>query len=153
MWPVELKAVRVIDLLRVPFKVHGDDMSGWDCVGCARFLTRTAFGVEVKSFDDQYTGADWADVATLEAAIAREVGSFMPCDPQFGAWLVLKRFGHACHIGWCIDAKTFIHAEDAGPVKGALRTVKGGGTYTAPLAEWVAKKRFVGAFMPAGVRR
>lgn len=150
-WPARLAPLTAPDVLRVKFKPHGADLDGWDCVGCARVLTRTAFGVDVSGFDADYEGTDWRDAQTLSAAIARHVGRFTPCAPGFGAWLLLKRFGVICHVGFGLDARTFVHAEDAGPVRGALRIVPGGGTYLGSLDEERAKGRFVGAFRPEGV--
>lgn len=140
-------------LLRVPFKAKGRDLAGWDCVGCALHVTRTAFGVELPDWLDGYDGTDRADADAMSAAIGRGMDRFVPSAPVAGAWLLFKRFGVPLHIGVAINDVAMIHADDAGMARGRFAMVGGGGTYITrfDLDPWPT--RLVGAWMPKEIAR
>jgi len=145
---MRIEALDIKALLRVPFVAKGRGTDGWDCVGCALFVTRTAFGVRLPDWLDGYDGTDRAAAGEMAAAIGRGMERFVPCAPRAGAWLLFQRFGVPVHIGVALDRVTMIHADDAGAAIGRARVVSGGGTYTARFDADPWARRLVGAWMP-----
>ncbi len=135
-------------LLRVPYVDHGRDPSGWDCFGMNRWLTRETSGVVIPSWDFAYPDTSRAHAAVMAAAIRGGMDAFEPCAPQFGAWLLFKLFGEDCHLGWALDSRVMLHADDGNDLRGRATLVRGGGTYTAEFYHGPWKRRLVGAWMP-----
>ncbi|BCW88056.1 hypothetical protein sos41_11940 [Alphaproteobacteria bacterium SO-S41] len=135
-------------LLRVPFLKKGRDLDGWDCGGCALWLTRTAFGVGLPDFLDGYDGTDRVHAPAMAATIQAHIDLFEPCAPQAGAWLLFRSFGVACHIGWALDATTMVHADDAGVAQGRFSAVAGGGTYCERFDQGKWKSRLLEVRLP-----
>lgn len=142
---------RLEELLRVPFLAHGRDLAGWDCVGLNRYLSKAVFGVDLPDWGETYDGTDWRDSASLAASIAEGMALFEPTAPRFGAWLLFRRFGVDCHVGWALSEALMIHADDAHAVQGRFSVVAGGGTYVAEIDRAPWKGRLSGAYWPKGV--
>lgn len=150
-----LTPLRRLDLpaiLRVPYLDHGRDMSGWDCLGLCRWLSAEACGVTLPSWDLMYAGVRRENAAEIAGAIRQGMSHFEPCAPQFGAWLLFTLFGEACHLGWALDHRTMLHADDGADVRGRTTMVRGGGTYTAEFFHGPWKRRLVGAWMPKAAK-
>lgn len=126
--------------LRVPYAPRGRDLSGWDCWGCARFVARTAFGVEVPDFGALYEDADYARPAPVSALIGRELAAFEAVPrsdlaPVPGALLLFSVHGVPFHIGIDIGGGYMLHAPGATLCERVSQSVPWG-------------KRFVGAYVP-----
>lgn len=145
----------LMDLLRVPFVTRGRDLSGWDCVGLNRYLTKAAFGVDLPDWGDTYEGTDWRDSQTLAASITAGMSRFTRIEgaPMFGDWLLFRRFGVDCHVGWALSAAQMIHADDAHAARGRFSVVGGGGTYVADIDRAPWKGRLSGVFRPKEASR
>lgn len=139
--PADLEA-RVAPLIGAPFRPKGDDPSGWDCRGCARWCLRTFCGVATPDYQDLYQ----ADIITSARGLARraeliaaELAAWRPVPPQAGAVAFLSWMGRAGHVGFMVGPRRFLHAD--------LRT----DTTIADLDDPACPYRLRGAFVPSFV--
>lgn len=100
-------------LVGAPYRLHGEDpATGWDCLGCVRYVRRTAFGRDTPMGGAAYTKTDASDPERVEALITshmegwRDLGS-----PAPGAVILFERIGRRDHVGVMLDDRTFLHAE------------------------------------------
>lgn len=130
-------------ILAVPFADKGRGWDGWDCWGCVRTLAPLVYGIQVPSFFDDYTSADFESRAALDALIGRQMAAFEEGPPgEAFPLLTFVRFGARSHTGLAISNAEMIHAD--GDTKG--------GTYRVRFdaGDWARPKRACRAFRPRG---
>ena len=128
-------------IIGVPFKPKGDDLSGWDCRGCARWCLREFCGVDVPDYRGLYA-AEIIERPTGRRERARLLAeglaaSWRPVDLQPGAVVLLHWLGGAGHVGFVLAPRTVIHAD--------VRQ----GTALLDLDDPASGYRPVGAFVPS----
>jgi cell wall-associated NlpC family hydrolase len=124
--------------LGVPFEAGGRTRSGWDCWGCVRAVSRTAFGVELPDYADLVSAEAVEVPRAVGPAILREALSFrvlpgwaaLPGDP--GALLLFSVAGHPAHIAIDIGGGWMLHQRAA--------------TVAEPFAGSIWERRFLGAY-------
>lgn len=92
----------------VPYKLHGRDPGGWDCLGCMKFIRRHVFNRESPSWED-YRPADVADPAQIEEHLARGLSQWREVELAPGAAILLRMFGRSAHVGVYLEQRQFIH--------------------------------------------
>jgi hypothetical protein len=90
------------DLIGVPFRLHGRDLTGLDCIGVVAWVhcLEVPTGYRLRT----------SDVARVEAGL-RELG-FVPGEGAAGEIVLLRPGGQQIHLG-IVTAAGFVHA-DAG---------------------------------------
>lgn len=91
------------DLLTVPYKANGRDMSGMDCYGLVLECCRRA-GTPLR--DVRYNGTEIA--ADTLSFYTRAVNVYPIENAQAGA-VIECEYGGNLHIGFLVDTKTVLH--------------------------------------------
>lgn len=94
--------IDVSDLIGIPYKEHGRDLSGLDCYGLAIIVERR-FGKELKDVIYENHNAElseqWAPLLNVRRTDIITEGS-----------LIEIRVGSTLHIAVALDSQTMIHA-------------------------------------------
>lgn len=116
--------------LATPYRAGGRDLEGWDCMGCAMWAARTAFGAELPDALGLYAPTDIAAGHVIEGLIAERMAPYAqgPASLDYPV-LIFRLFGVSSHLGVAISPTHFLHAIDGADGAGACRMIAGGGTY------------------------
>lgn len=139
--PSDLEA-RAADIIGVPFKAKGEDLTGWDCRGCARWCLKTWCGVDVPDYLDLYAAGIVSPYGRRERARLLADGlaeTWRPVAPQAGAVGLLSWLGAAGHVGFMLSPTLLVHADTRC------------GTAILDLTDPAAAYSLRGAFVPAFV--
>lgn len=99
-------------LLGVPFKDKGRDLSGFDCWGLVRYVLLHEFGIEVPSYTENYQ--TWKDVEEIAALVQGQSLGWQDIPvpaAQPGDVLILRILGRPWHVGVITDRPWFMHAD------------------------------------------
>lgn len=104
--------------LPVPYRLHGQDPTGWDCLGLLRYLRQDLFGLPSPPWATDYTMADALGAPRTSDLFAQHIGPWSAVDwrpggppPPAGAALLFRRYGRPAHVGLMLTHRTFIHCE------------------------------------------
>lgn len=107
-------AARAGQLVGTPFRPHGDDPSGWDCRGCARWCLATFCGVEVPTYRELYSASILETIggrAERARLIADGLTDWRAVEPQAGVVAWLKWLGGSGHVGFMLSPTQVLHAD------------------------------------------
>ena len=96
----------------IPFKPHGRDRNGYDCIGLVLDVLKNEYGKDVPDvwkYDDPHS-IEVAQTFMVEAVIANtNLSKWKRCNPKAGAVVLFRIAGTIRHIGIMIDEKRFLH--------------------------------------------
>ena len=98
--------------LPVPYRLHGQDLTGWDCLGCVKYGRRALFA-RPTPYGPLFYGREDADDSERRAALF-EVGvlRWRPVERAPGAVVLFKLHGRPRHVGLMLTQRLFLHAQD-----------------------------------------
>lgn len=102
---------RANEFVGVRYQLHGQDPSGWDCLGCVKWLRAHLFGRSTPWGPELYTKEQARDPEQAEAMILARVGEWREVGPEPGVVILFERMGRRDHVGLLLDPNNFIHAE------------------------------------------
>lgn len=114
---------RAAPFVGAPYRLHGQEPDGWDCLGCVKHLRRVLFDRLTPWGPDLYSRADAADPERREALVTEQLPLWARIEPEPGAVVLFERLGRLDHVGLLLTDRLFIHAlsPDAGTVIDDLR--------------------------------
>lgn len=122
-------------VIGVPFKDKGRDLSGFDCWGLVRYVLLHGFGVEVPSYTEDYrTSKDGEEIAALVQGQSLGWPEILLPAAQPGDVVVLRILGRPWHVGVLLERPCFVHADQTC------------GTVVARLDSILWQKRIVGVY-------
>ncbi|WP_201353815.1 C40 family peptidase [Hydrogenimonas urashimensis] len=96
----------------VPFRAHGRDMEGFDCIGLVLHVLEHEYGQSVPDmwrYDDP-NSIEVAQTFMVEVVAAgTQISKWKPCAPKAGAVVLFRIRGIIRHIGVMIDDRRFLH--------------------------------------------
>ncbi len=104
----------IAQMIGVPFKEKGRDLSGFDCWGACRHGLQHAFGIAVPSYTESYTTTrEGEEIAALisQASMGWDEVPIMEAQP--GDVLILRIKGYPWHCGLLVEPPYFVHADRA----------------------------------------
>lgn len=108
--PEERRALRAAaPFVGAPYKKHGSTPDGWDCWGCARYLAREAFGVDVPGWGEVYSALDVKRPDEVERLILEHLSAWEEVEVRPGAFLLFEVFGRRAHVGLMLTRRDFVH--------------------------------------------
>jgi len=96
----------MVDLVGIPWQVHGRDTSGIDCVGLALLAQDVMCGRRLH-FGQEYTAEDLGEKSqVISAEIVRY---FVPCGEPCFAGVGVFEFPECLHVGTFVSRTHFLH--------------------------------------------
>jgi cell wall-associated NlpC family hydrolase len=97
------------DLIGIPYKVHGSDVDGADCLGLVKLFNKKILNINFPDFTELYR--DPNDLVLLDSRVAEQKRRFDAItEPTFGDIILFRIGAYACHLGIYIDESTFLHS-------------------------------------------
>lgn len=94
-----------------PYRLHGQDPTGWDCLGLVRYLRLELFGLETPPWATDYGMAEALGAPRGEDLIKAHLPAWEQVEIKPAAVLLFRRFGRPGHVGLALGQGQFIHAE------------------------------------------
>ena len=96
---------------QIPYRNNGRDFNGCDCYGLVKLLAKEKQGITLPDFN--YENAQSND---NEKFFNQEKNNhhWKRCEPKEGAIIVIRIEGIAKHIGYMLDATSFMHITQQG---------------------------------------
>lgn len=98
--------------LDVPYRLHGANALGWDCLGLVRTLRRELFDRDTPYGVGFYTRADADDAERRAALFEAGALAWRPCEAAPGTVALFNMLGRPAHVGLLLTRRIFIHARD-----------------------------------------
>lgn len=102
----------------VPYVLHGEDPTGWDCLGLVRHLRLAIFGRQSPPWGVPYDARDMLDAerAAQKVEVGRQAWSVVwapgdPGEPPAGSALLFRYMLRPSHVGLMLTHGQFIHCE------------------------------------------
>lgn len=96
----------------VPYRLHGRDPSGWDCLGCVSHARRMLFDRDTPGANEaRYSRRDVASSATVEGMISARLSLWNEVERRPGAVGLFESYGRPAHVGLFLDAENVLHCE------------------------------------------
>lgn len=100
------------EYLPIKFKENGRDRRGCDCWGLVRLIYREKLGIELPSYEDEYS--DTCDRKTISSLYKEEKNNWKPVpkgsEKEFDV-AVFKMLGLPTHVGIVMGANLVLHCE------------------------------------------
>jgi cell wall-associated NlpC family hydrolase len=98
-------------LLGIPWKCHGRDADGMDCLGLVMAFEKDVMGFEMEEWADLYT-VD-SGFAGIDAIVQEKSKQFLKVDEPVKGDILMFRFGKFnCHLGVYLESNQFIHCHE-----------------------------------------
>lgn len=98
--------------LSTPYRLHGADTSGWDCLGLVKVLREALFGLSTPYGVGFYSRADADDLGRRATLFEDGARAWSPCEAKPGAVALFNRLGRPAHVGLMLTKRQFMHAAD-----------------------------------------
>jgi cell wall-associated NlpC family hydrolase len=96
----------------VPYRLHGRDASGWDCLGCVSHARSELFQLPTPGLGEaRYTRLDAARAAVVEAMISERLHLWRPVERRAGAVGLFLSYGRPAHVGLFLDPENVLHCD------------------------------------------
>lgn len=93
----------------VPYRIHGRDLSGWDCWGCVRFARQELFGKVSPSWSEAYNALDFRNPEALESIIKAHMDGWREVSITPGAVILFRVMNRDAHVGLYLGKGLFLH--------------------------------------------
>lgn len=113
-----MQAAILTEMIQVPFREKGRDLSGFDCWGAVRYGLQRLYGIDVPSYTEDYVSSrEGKEIAGLIERVAANWFAVPLNEARAGDVLVLKIQNRPWHCGLVIAPPKFLHTiEEAGTV-------------------------------------
>jgi len=106
-----MQAAILTEMIQVPFREKGRDLSGFDCWGAVRYGLQRLYGIEVPSYTEDYVSVrEGREIADLIQRKAVEWFAVPLTEAREGDVLVLQIQNRPWHCGLVIQPPQFLHA-------------------------------------------
>lgn len=96
--------------INLPYKSNGRTKDGIDCYGLVRLVQKEQFGIDLPSFETEYSTDD---NARLEELINQYKEGWVKVDsPEAGDVVLFKVLGYEQHIGIAVSREAFLHVRE-----------------------------------------
>lgn len=103
---------RAESYLVVPYRLHGADVAGWDCLGCVKVARRSLFDKPTPYGPLFYGQADADDPERRAAMFEIGMLRWRPAEAAPGTVALFGDFGRPHHVGLMLTNRQFLHAQD-----------------------------------------
>lgn len=107
---MEITELNFNDYINLPYKPNGRARDGIDCYGLVRLVQKEQFGIDLPSFETDYS---IDDNARLEELINQYKEGWVKVEsPEAGDVVLFKVLGYEQHIGIAVSREAFLHVRE-----------------------------------------